>query len=211
VQKVENTEPKEYDRQRNKESDVTWKKKPDPFDLALWGLFVAVATAVIYFFQWQAQVETMRQDQRPWLKPEIGTKDGSVFNLVVGDKVEIPWTLTNVGRTPAEDVIAFLYVEIVKTGDDPHVPHKDQKTFGTPGYFGMLFPNTPSLGSVIRFYPGTTEGEPSKIQPLTPSEAEGLHDEKAYIAVYGTVKYLAQDTQLIFVGACTCPAKTHPA
>jgi hypothetical protein len=51
---------------------MKWRttRKPDPFDVALYGLIVAAAVAVIYLLQLRVmdgQLDEMRQDQRAWV------------------------------------------------------------------------------------------------------------------------------------------------
>jgi hypothetical protein len=93
-------------------------RKPDPFDVALWGLAVTFAIAVIYYLQLRSMQDTvelsrqaielsrkaMEVDQRPWLSVQAAPQ--SALSFVNGKQAVIGMTFSikNVGKSVARDV-----------------------------------------------------------------------------------------------------------
>jgi hypothetical protein len=202
-EKTEDSEPEdrpeEYDNMR------TLKVPPMNFDVrysvGVWGLAIALVAATTYVYQWRAQLaangliqKQMIHDQQPWLKLEVGkTVDNPsgnmTVNIVIGGTLTVPVTLTNVGKTPARKVITLLFIEIVPTGQDPHLPtHRGETITGVPYFGGVLFPSDVHNVPAIRLVE-SPEGTPRQEQPLTRSEAQSLSERKSYLAVWGSVHY----------------------
>ena len=177
------TEPNEG----SKETTVAFSKiirKPDPFDVALWGLLITFVIAVIYFFQLRSMQESvdlarkaMKIEQRPWIRVTVTPREirasapiGAIVHLVDN------------GKTPAKGVVrGDLVVEKLKNGEEPNLdypfPHVQFTT-------GMIVPNdAPQDVPVYRLR------TPHETEPLTASELDDFNHSKIYFIVYGSVYY----------------------
>lgn len=86
------------------------------------GISAVIAYAIVSYFQWQAQIQNMRIDQRAW----VGVVGVKSFDFKVGPGFSIPFDMTNSGKTPALNVhseVALKSVEkekeFVATYDEP--------------------------------------------------------------------------------------------
>ena len=95
---------------RKGEPDATQEKKYQRGSLLVQGLalLAAVVVAVIYFSQLQVMQETMRVDQRPWVKLSV---DGEPPR--VGDIPSATVHITDFGKTPARNVFGSFVIKRV--------------------------------------------------------------------------------------------------
>jgi hypothetical protein len=96
-------------------------RKPDPFDLALWGFFVGLVVAGIYYLQlrsMQDSVDLARKalqiDQRAWLKPTIPN-----YFPFTGASIPADVQITNIGKTVATNVTGKIVGTVLKKGATP--------------------------------------------------------------------------------------------
>jgi hypothetical protein len=139
----------------------------------------------------------MRQDQRPWMRFDMGdSKVNPTVSVKVGSSLVVPVRMTNVGKTPAERLQMFFVIEVVPLGKDPHLPKHHfifdgRRTKPNPlaAYrirVGAMFPEShvdemvPRLqiknGTVVENF-------------LSVPEANDVVNGKAYLAVFGEVSY----------------------
>jgi hypothetical protein len=165
-------------------------RKPDPFDLALWGLVITAVIASIYYFQllsMQDSVELSRKsmqiDQRAWLTLEMAD-DG-----IVADPSSVKMCLKNIGKTPAKTIDIDVVVEIVRTGNAPRfdytLPHQQMR-------IGVLFPNqtvpiTAQLAEKDWIQAGSRKFAQGR--PMNDIERTQLSSKTAYAVTYGTTVY----------------------
>ncbi len=90
---------------------MKWSRKPDPFDLALLGLILTAAVAVIYFFQlrsMQDSVELSRKalevSERPWVSVEAVPNSDLAFVNGKQPVLGLKFSLKNVGKSIAKGV-----------------------------------------------------------------------------------------------------------
>lgn len=116
--------------------------KPDPFDVALWGLLLTFVIAVIYFFQLRSMQETVEQsekamivDQRPWVYADN-------VELPVEPKMFEPFSfrgwMSNGGKTPGTDVL--IATQTKWWNSEPEFP--DFSDLPTPRPAQLVMPGT---------------------------------------------------------------------
>lgn len=123
----------------------------------------------------------MRQDQRAWLRVDVGT----VIYAQPGP-ASVPVTITNTGKTPAREVTEQIVVEKVKNTENLHFSYRVPRTVGT---MGMLYPNALQQGiaSTLAEARGTQIVPPAA---LSAADMQELLAGEAYLAIYGKITYL---------------------
>ena len=144
---------------------------------------VVLAVAAIYqFIIMGSQLDTMRKDQRPWIKLSF-TSSPTGASVPIGGIVEI----VNNGKTPARGkVTADFVVEKIKNGDEP--------TFDYPQphavvIMGMIPPNDKPQSIYIERKQLAADGKTVESDPLTPDEFRDFTDVKIFFIAYGTIHY----------------------
>jgi hypothetical protein len=157
--------------------------------------------------------ETMHIDERAWLKFELGGKSVSSldptarvrsFSVREGSPLSIPVRFTNVGKTAAQKIRAFVFIEVVPIGKEPNTPEVSQRIMF--GYQGEV-PTHPADVIVRAAHPmeasivwasdflerpyrrRTIIGNQVVDFPLQRGEIIELLTSKSYLAIYGEVKY----------------------
>lgn len=165
-------------------------RKPDPFDVALWGLVIAVGVGVIYYFQLLAmrdsitqQVHTIRVDQRAWVGLRTQLTDNPRLDLPPDNQeLSIPIQVSNTGKTPAKDVKVIIINTYLR-------PITERQDFPKgPGYaleigYGIMMPNSPP--QIVQITP-TQEG---KKVTMSPELRKVILDGTKYFDVYGWLTY----------------------
>lgn len=128
-----------------------------------------------------SQLDTMRKDQRPWIKVSFTSHQTQAL-APVGGTVH----LVNNGKTPARGVVhGDFVVETVKNGEQPRLDYPLPYIRFTTG---MITPNdTPADIFVERERSGAKNAP--EIDPLMASEFEEFKQVKIFFVVYGTVHY----------------------
>jgi hypothetical protein len=97
----------------------------------------------------------------------------------------LPPIISNTGKTPALDVTADIYVEIVPNGYEPHfgggIPHNRFD-------IGAITPNNPQNFIVSRYRSTGRVGEVAD-DPVSLDEKTRLTEGRAWLAVHGKVRY----------------------
>jgi hypothetical protein len=104
--------------------------------------------------------------------------------------LELPVRVNNIGRTPAKNVVASTYVEIVPKRESPNLSESDV----LPLYqaeVGDLFPGDYADFNVRRTKAKgeVRKGGATEIWFLTDEESKGLKAGETYVAVHGRVAY----------------------
>jgi hypothetical protein len=119
-------EPKETFNEVDKEqsqpiSHMKTISRPDPFDVALWGLIITAIIALIYYEQLRSMQDQLtvtkeqsKQEERAWLIP---TYDKA--NLAGGQPITQVFHYTNRGKTPANNIRAQFLMVMVHDNDHP--------------------------------------------------------------------------------------------
>jgi hypothetical protein len=146
-----------------------------------WALVIVTAIlGILAYFQirvFYSQLDTMRKDQRAWMK----VTGKSCIPPAVNQALECGIEMVNTGKTSALHFRSNIYIELVPNGSDPtfegNINHGDMTV-------GIVYPNVPQDIPVTRIIPNAYQ-----FQPITPSEKAALDTGGAWIAVHGTVWY----------------------
>jgi hypothetical protein len=141
-----------------------------------------LACAAIYQFVIMGnQLDTMRKDQRPWVK--VSFTPAPIQPLTpIGGTVH----LVNNGKTPARGTVRGDFaVETVKNGEQPKLNYPAPHTKFTTG---LITPNDiPTDVPVERARSGANKAP--EADPLIASEFDDFNQVKIFFVVYGTVYY----------------------
>lgn len=137
---------------------------------------LVTATGALYVVY--EQLQTMRIEQRAWLQV-IVDKD---IAIIEDKPLTAKLTVENIGKTPAKQILANLWVQIVE---------KRASFAMTPAYYrdliGLLNPDGPISITV----PMLREGFDILNPPLlTKMDVARLNSGETYIAVFGKLTYL---------------------
>jgi hypothetical protein len=143
---------------------------------------VLAAAAIYQFIIMNSQLDTMRKDQRPWIKVTFTPSPLQVLTPVGGIV-----HLVNNGKTPARSVRGDFAVESVKNGDQVefHNPHAHVVTMT-----GMITPNDVPIDVQVERKKLASDGNTLESDPLTASEVKNLQPQiNIFFVVYGKVSY----------------------
>jgi hypothetical protein len=141
---------------------------------------VLAAFAIFQFFILRGQLDTMKKDQRPWVK--VSFEPAPIQPLApIGGTVR----LVNNGKTPARNV--WFEAEVVR------VQNGEQPTFDYPKpyarvYPGIFFPSDPENGIPVSRLRSAAD-KSTVLDPLTQSEVDDFNKLAVFFVVYGTVHY----------------------
>lgn len=134
---------------------------------------VLAGTAVTWIYGWQLNVmrQTLRTDQRPWIKV---TADFAPIEPL--KRVVVNVHTVNNGKTPAKTVEAHFIVQKIKNGFSPDfkysVPHLRVRN-------GVFFPNVTHDAATYDL----------NAPPLTQQEFDDYLARKIYFVMYANVEY----------------------
>lgn len=152
----------------------------------------------------------MRQDQRAWVKVEPrgnpvagGDPTNPQFNLQLSsaEPVVIPIRIMNTGKTPAIDIDADVFIDIVDVDKDPFLPNPNKvlkpgepvpssryrRVASNHVTAGIIFPGTHTEAVAKQARIGKN-GKP-EVDPIGIERAKKMQAEKAFIVIYGWVNY----------------------
>jgi hypothetical protein len=136
----------------------------------------------------------MTQDQRPWVSlnlnwPSVkgpkGEPLGTLVQVTENEPLSVPVQITNTGKTAARNVHASMFVDVVKTDEEPRLNSSKDRAWKFES--GTLFPNTPSGFLAYRQEPNKNALEAFSV--LTPTENQELKNGQAYLSIHGEIKY----------------------
>jgi hypothetical protein len=134
--------------------------------------FPLVLVAIYQYIILDGQLDVMRKDQRAWVS--IGGNRNVTFTVDPMLTTHIPLTITNTGKTPAINVRADIYVEIVPNGAEPHF----EATFPhTKWTIGAMFANTPKDITAVRYQ--ALANDRIEPYPISAEEKTALDEGKA--------------------------------
>jgi hypothetical protein len=151
--------------------------------------FFTAVLAVVAIYQiviTGGQLGVMRNDERAWL--EVKAQDGMVIHVITGEPINYAVRLSNVGKTPAKNIVWSIFVQIQDSKDEVNlecvgVPVKRQICNHNEVSAGSIFPNT------HWDYTGFRPNNDFSPNVVTQSEVDAWESGKAYAAVYGIVRY----------------------
>jgi hypothetical protein len=155
--------------------------------LALFTLALTI-TAIYQYRITANQLDVMRNDERAWVefrslfkKADDGTP---IFQVAARETVNYPAQVINTGKTPAKNIVASIFVEIVNASEGPHLSYIDDLPTHSHARVtsGILFPNTDSKWTIVR----VDNGIPS---PATVNEVIALQSNTAFVVAYGIITY----------------------
>ncbi len=148
--------------------------------IALFTIVLAGA-ATYQFVIMNGQLDTMRKDQRPWIKVSFTSPPLQAL-APIGGKLH----LTNNGKTPARGIVrGDFVVETVKNGEQPKLDYPRPHTVFTTG---MIMPSETSQDiPVQRVRSAASNGVEN--DPMMASEFDDFNRVKIFFVVYGTVHY----------------------
>jgi len=110
------------------------------------GIAAAVVLAFLAYFQWKETQNTVKQlkrqiamDQRAWLLLDTDVSD--TFQMHEGD-FAVPISLTNIGKSPAENIHGFIEVDELtqeEVGTSDYGPGKERTNIKA----GLIYPQKP--------------------------------------------------------------------
>jgi hypothetical protein len=132
------------------------------------------------------QLDTMRKDQRPWLKISIYTPPNSVQEnaIVIGTA-----SLLNSGKTPAKNVLLDMAVQKLRSQEEPTL---DFPQYHPTSSYGVIYPNDPQTAAneslPYGIYKQTAKAIP-EYEPVTKDDFDNFRAGNLYYVVYGKVRY----------------------
>jgi hypothetical protein len=186
--------PREIESQqpRQKESAPKENKITTEHWTAKAGVFLALTVAIIYFLQWRTMtdsVNTARQaserEERAWL--DIQPMGDPIINA--DNTIVWPFHVQNTGKTPARNIAAHIFVEIVAAKSGPDLDYKKWRATNI-ALMGMIYPQQWSASlqvSRVRFKAGSSTD--TEDRPLEPTEHDDLVNGRSYVAAHGIVQY----------------------
>ena len=175
-----------------------WVRKESTFTdwcIAVFTLVLAAAS-IFQFIIIGNQLDVMRKDQRAWLEfqkqPDTPGGEMTTLQITTGQPVTYPLRVTNIGKTPARNIVVKIFVDIVDSSQNPpldHVEAVQAVEVGSPYAVGriragIVFPNTSLKQVVVRPMNGS-----SAPMVATDDEVSAIKYGRAYLAVYGIITY----------------------
>ncbi len=137
----------------------------------------SVGTAIIALRISSHQLNTMRLEQRAWVKVEHKLQPTAENKPLVADIV-----IKNTGKTPAKHIAANFRVQIVRKTDSPEM----ESGFNFHHVSGILHPDTSLTNNVPMMRETQSITNPTL---LTKADLAKVESGEAYIAVFGRVTY----------------------
>ena len=162
--------------------DIRWIDRPRTMNiLTLLILCSYVVLAFISFRQLRLTQQSLRTDERPWVKISSKVK---VEGLVEDVPLSAIMEFKNVGKTAAKDVYMEIVMQVTPNGSIPNFGFEGPAVRNT---MGAMFPNDPLTLPIAPF----TQTGKGQYQPLNLShhDLEELQAGRAYIMVYAQVFY----------------------
>jgi hypothetical protein len=158
-------------------------------DWCITAFTLALAVTGIYqYIVINGQLDAMRKDQRAWVEfqalPNKPGSDISSVRLDAGQPMTYPLGIKNSGKTPARNMVAKIYLDIIDANQEPPLERVATDTYERGVITaGIIFPDSDIKQPVVR---PTEDGKP---RLTAESEVNAMRDGKAYIAIYGIITY----------------------
>jgi hypothetical protein len=166
--------------------------KPDPFDVALYGLVIAVIVGMIYYLQLrsiQDSVElgrkTMQIDQRAWLYPSIPN-----YFSFTGQTIPATVQLSNIGKTVAANVTGYVVATTFNKGESPIFDKYGVGYAHNVVDAGAIYPTEKPLDVPLQIvkYGARVQDQPTPIVPDA-DFVRRFNDKQAFIILFGRIDY----------------------
>jgi hypothetical protein len=184
-----------HESRENKKEPAEWWRSPEVWTavgtivLAVFG----IPSFVFLYLQLRESHEALKVDQRAWIKVETaGPKSlhaatgfyDTDLTIAVGQPLTVPMRISNIGKTPAENVEVALFVGIIDAASEPPLERVDENVTHASITTGNIFP----WDGIQHDIPRRSSGD-SPPEPVTGEELDALRSGKAYIAIYGIATY----------------------
>jgi hypothetical protein len=144
--------------------------------------FVLAAASIYQFIIMGGQLDTMRKDQRPWIRVVFSAAPMQAL-APIGGTVQ----LVNNGKTPARGKIRGDFVVAkIKNGEQPGFDYPQPHVIAK---MGMISPGDTPQNVTIERKQLAANGTDIESYPLTAPEFEDVKQLKIFFIVYGTVHY----------------------
>jgi hypothetical protein len=184
-----NEEPKET---KSKKSDTETKLSEQP---RYWGLtrfeliisiltLLAAGIAALTGRILSKQVTESELDSRAWV---TAGKNGQL-QAVATKALALPIRATNIGKTPAKNVVGRYYLEVVKNGEAPDFDYMIKRPLDRL-IAGDLSPNENADTIAMRYRAKPGSDTDTLLYPLDDLEYKAIMDGSYYVAVHGIVNY----------------------
>jgi hypothetical protein len=169
--------PTDEEKAKKKDSE---RRKIFKLWLEVGGLTVLIFYTTFAALQWDAMRQTVRVDQRPWIKITEHFEPLQAFN-----NVTVHLEFLNYGKTPAQHIDAKFAIERVRNGESPKL-NFPKLHFGLTT--GIIFPNSPEPQSFSMLHPDST---PSNMMFYSLSQQDFMdyQEQKIFFVVYAEVRY----------------------
>jgi len=176
----------------------TWRNKPDPFDVAIHGLIVAFAAALIYFLQLRSMQQSLNltreafeRDSRAYVVPKSSTvyptkmlEDGKTAVIIehapntpkLTVNPVVAAILVNSGKTPASEVSTATQITVRHDFNIPSTITTDNAPAGLVKSVGILPPDV--------------ENNVGAGYPLSGETRDAVLHGKALLLIYGVTTYV---------------------
>lgn len=156
------------------------RRKIVKFWLEAGGLVVLIFYTTFAALQWSAMRQTVRVDQRPWIKITEHFDTIQAFN-----NVTVHLEFVNYGKTPAQHIEAKFAIEKVRNGESPQLKFPNPH-LGMTG--GIIYPNTPEPQTFSMLHPSSTP-ENLVFYSLQQQDFLDYQDQKIFFVVFAEVRY----------------------
>jgi hypothetical protein len=184
-----NTHDKRNNKQENPMGFREFFKQPYVTNWLLAFFTLALTVTAIYQYKITAnQLDVMRKDERAWLQVKsqipFSKEVDQPFQLEAGKDLTFPLVLSNIGKTPAKNIVVVAFVKTRSIYEVPPLECVDQGNTCTPNgaSTGILFPND-------HFdFPSVRVDQNGNIK-VTDQEFTAWKEGQIYAVVFGKVTY----------------------
>ena len=141
--------------------------------------FVLAGASIYQFVIMGSQLDTMRKDERPWVKIDF-----TLSPLPVNQPITCIVQVVNNGKTPDRAISADIAIERVKNGEQPRLDYGLAHSRFTTG---LLFPTVPRDVPITMVHPGPNGATENDL--LMQSELEDFQHLRIFFVTYATVHY----------------------
>jgi hypothetical protein len=146
-------------------------------------LLAAIIAGLTGIILWK-QVKESQIDQRAWI---VARQNGTIQALP-DEALALPIRASNVGKTPARNIVGRYYVDVIKNGEAPNFDYNERRPLHKM-YSGDLFPND-NVDTFAQRYVAKPESQTDTlVWALSDTEYRQLMRGTSYVAVHGILTY----------------------
>jgi len=143
-------------------------------------VLISILALLVTFAQAYFARQTMRMEQRAWINYSFGQS-----SMVVGQPLDIPVHLVDIGRTPARNVHGAIVVHKLAKDEEPAF----SLSHGMSVEAGLMFPNVPQDVHSVLIPTIVPSGEKPNPIILDRPTIDAINDGSAFTLVYGRIVY----------------------